>query len=884
MQSKRPASSPPPPAKRLAPTPSDVNIERPSSLEVGSQVEALDVQELWFPARVVTVRSREVLVSFDGWDRMWDEWMPRNSPRLRRFRGWGTDARPEDYQIDTIIEALDMEGKWYSSRVLHVSENAVMVHFLRWSSKWDEWIDKDSGRLRPLGKEGAKLDGDRGETHEDLCATCEDAGELICCSGRCKRVFHYACVPAHNAPPAADALETSRWSCSDCKSKRFRCFICKRWGAERIDVHRCGKKNCGKMYHPECLVAVLNQFGAAAAPPRMPLTAVDAADASAASGAGLDGDDDREGAAGATELCIDEGGSEIGDEAAETTEAQGARRAEGAAPEAADGEWRSTGHRWLGRRVRRFFDDGPTEGTIRSWVSATVADAALWHMEHDDGDAEDLEAAEVCAALRAYSEQWTAPKRGLFAEPEDAREGVRDGAGDAGDAGGAAAGAGEAAVPATPTKAKQGGGAAVAGSPGGASTSSVLTSGGRGPRSCAAACAAACRSPTAAAADPPTPTKVGRGRPAAVTWAGLTCARHWCEVCKGPESSGYGQAMMSCVRCPASVHRTCAAQHAHVQLTSRTFLCDKCSNAMPRGLNAPDPVMSKALMTQVRAGVLPLPPADDLAIDAGTSLASFGNTLHLPKLQLKGAKEDFSPPEDVLESLRAREVVPTADFAPPPFAALRRSVYLHDQPREKMHEDDVTVCSCTLSGGGCDERCANRAMQAECTASTCKCGPACGNRPFANLGAPSQRPVQLFKTVGKGWGVMSTRVIEEGELVIEYVGEVIDRETWEARKERLWRFDHMYFMTLNSREIVDATERGNLARFLNHSCDPNMQVEKWYVNRVPRLGMWAKRQIMPGEELSYNYSVKWNGDPDVAQRCYCGAHNCTGYLGLPPKR
>jgi len=94
----------------------------------------------------------------------------------------------------------------------------------------------------------------------------------------------------------------------------------------------------------------------------------------------------------------------------------------------------------------------------------------------------------------------------------------------------------------------------------------------------------------------------------------------------------------------------------------------------------------------------------------------------------------------------------------------------------------------------------------------------------------------------------------------------------------------MYFMTLNSREIVDATERGNLARFLNHSCDPNMQVEKWYVNRVPRLGMWAKRQIMPGEELSYNYSVKWNGDPDVAQRCYCGAHNCTGYLGLPPKR
>jgi SET domain-containing protein len=235
-------------------------------------------------------------------------------------------------------------------------------------------------------------------------------------------------------------------------------------------------------------------------------------------------------------------------------------------------------------------------------------------------------------------------------------------------------------------------------------------------------------------------------------------------------------------------------------------------------------------------------------------------------------------------SLRAREVVPTADFAPPPYETLRRSIYLHDQPRETLSADDVTVCSCTLASGGCDHRCANRAMQSECSNASCRLGPSCGNRPFANLGATSQRPLQLFKTDGKGWGVMSTRNIEQGELVVEYVGEVIDHDTWESRKAKLWRFDHMYFMTLNRTEIVDATERGNIARFINHSCDPNLQVEKWYVNRTPRLGLWAKRPIVAGEELSYNYSVKWHGDPDVAQRCYCGAYNCTGYLGLPPKR
>ena len=346
--------------------------------------------------------------------------------------------------------------------------------------------------------------------------------------------------------------------------------------------------------------------------------------------------------------------------------------------------------------------------------------------------------------------------------------------------------------------------------------------------------------------------------------------------------------MVNCVRCPISVHRACAALHSHTVLTSRSFLCDVCAATMPRGLNAPDPVMHPSAYQlggggSGGSGLKPLPPppsADE--VDATLSLAPFTKGPQ-PKLAASSVN-DFGPPSSLLDSLHAREVLPTPDFAPPPYVTLRRSVYCHDGPRERMHEDDVTPCTCTLARGGCDERCPNRALQAECSNATCRCGPACGNRPFANLGATSQRPLQLFKTAGKGWGVMATRPIPPGELVVEYVGEVIDHDTWEARKERLWRFDHMYFMTLNRSEIVDATERGNIARFINHSCDPNLQVEKWYVNRLPRLGLWAKRPIAAGEELTYNYSVKWHGDPDVAQRCYCGADNCTGYLGLPPRR
>ena len=117
--------------------------------------------------------------------------------------------------------------------------------------------------MRPLEEDGGVrllLDGARGESHEDLCALCEEAGELICCEGRCQRVFHRACIPPTNPPPDAEGDEgetSAKWICSDCRVKRYRCFVCKAWGADRWEVHACGRKGCAKSYHVECLMATL---------------------------------------------------------------------------------------------------------------------------------------------------------------------------------------------------------------------------------------------------------------------------------------------------------------------------------------------------------------------------------------------------------------------------------------------------------------------------------------------------------------------------------------------------------------------------------------------------------------------------------------------------
>lgn len=63
-------------------------------------------------------------------------------------------------------------------------------------------------------------------------------------------------------------------------------------------------------------------------------------------------------------------------------------------------------------------------------------------------------------------------------------------------------------------------------------------------------------------------------------------------------------------------------------------------------------------------------------------------------------------------------------------------------------------------------------------------------------------------------------------------------------------------MVLSGGEVIDATRMGGIARFINHSCDPNCGVEKWEVNGEERCGIFARRTIVPGEELNFDYKFE----------------------------
>ena len=65
-----------------------------------------------------------------------------------------------------------------------------------------------------------------------------------------------------------------------------------------------------------------------------------------------------------------------------------------------------------------------------------------------------------------------------------------------------------------------------------------------------------------------------------------------------------------------------------------------------------------------------------------------------------------------------------------------------------------------------------------------------------------------------------------------------------------------YLMYFDQNMIIDAT-RGSIARFVNHSCEPNCRMEKWTVAGKPRMALFAgDRGIMTGEELTYDYNFE----------------------------
>lgn len=129
-----------------------------------------------------------------------------------------------------------------------------------------------------------------------------------------------------------------------------------------------------------------------------------------------------------------------------------------------------------------------------------------------------------------------------------------------------------------------------------------------------------------------------------------------------------------------------------------------------------------------------------------------------------------------------------------------------------------------------------------------------------------------------GRGVYATRAIKKGEKIIEYVGELIDKEESDRRAhiqaERAEKLGDaaVYIFTVDDDYDLDGNLPWNTARLINHSCEPNC--EAWIDGT--RIFIHALRAIKQGEELSFDYGFDvdtWEDHP-----CRCGKKSCVGHI------
>ncbi|PNF41242.1 hypothetical protein B7P43_G01489 [Cryptotermes secundus] len=138
--------------------------------------------------------------------------------------------------------------------------------------------------------------------------------------------------------------------------------------------------------------------------------------------------------------------------------------------------------------------------------------------------------------------------------------------------------------------------------------------------------------------------------------------------------------------------------------------------------------------------------------------------------------------------------------------------------------------------------------------------------------------VYLARSKIQGLGLYAARDLERHTMVIEYIGEVIRTELSELR-EKLYeaRNRGIYMFRLDEDRVVDATLSGGLARYINHSCNPNCVAEIVEVERDLRIIIFAKRRISRGEELAYDYKFDIEDDQHKIP-CNCGAPNCRKWM------
>ncbi len=140
---------------------------------------------------------------------------------------------------------------------------------------------------------------------------------------------------------------------------------------------------------------------------------------------------------------------------------------------------------------------------------------------------------------------------------------------------------------------------------------------------------------------------------------------------------------------------------------------------------------------------------------------------------------------------------------------------------------------------------------------------------------------KVKKSVIHGTGVFATKNLKKNTRIIEYIGEKILKSEGDKRSEsRIKKYldskktGSVYIFELNKRYDIDGSPLYNKARYINHSCNPNCEVE------IIKNKIWISsiKNIKEGDELTYDYGYEFDKDDYKDHICKCGSSNCIGYI------
>lgn len=205
-----------------------------------------------------------------------------------------------------------------------------------------------------------------------------------------------------------------------------------------------------------------------------------------------------------------------------------------------------------------------------------------------------------------------------------------------------------------------------------------------------------------------------------------------------------------------------------------------------------------------------------------------------------------------------------------------KAKYLQAQRRQLQCQENVTKQELKTEGNKAKQQSReHRATQRRLQSAVC-------NEEFGDLLKFNQlmvrkKQLRFGKSGIHDWGLFAMESMAADEMVTEYVGEVIRQSMADIRERR---YEEMgigssYLFRVDQETIIDATTKGNFARFINHSCDPNCYAKIVTLENAKKIVIYSKRDIEVNEEITYDYKFPIE---DEKIPCLCGVPQCRGTL------